>query len=1099
MPKRRWRSARAILFLTASAVVQPAAGADWPMWRGDPGRSAASAAALPDSLHVQWIRSSPAARPAWPKAPRLHFDSSYEPVVMGRTLFLASANTDSVTAFDTRSGRQKWQFFTNGPVRFAPVIWRDKVYFGSDDGYLYCLNRADGGELWKVRGGHADLHHLGNERLVSFWPVRGGPVIADGVVYFAAGIWPCFGIYVRAVDASSGKVLWTNTRGAHVEKIRIDHDTQRDGSLSPQGYLAIEGDRLIVPNGRSMPAAFDRRTGELLWYTQGFRHGHSRVTVHGRDVFVGSQAVLNVATGHERSGMWDQAQAGTVPPEQIPGRWARLNESPGFDYKFLPGCDGRSALAGGAAYGLAKGVFYTYDLTRPRLTRDTSRPINHATRGMAPWRWDVPELWRLDSGLFTKRSVSEVVIKAGPRLYGQVDSTILAVDVPKAGAKARIAWKKNIEGTPSSMIAGDDRLFVVTRDGRLYCFGEDPGEAGTDPIKNVPMVRSEDASGRAAADLLAQTGVSEGYCLVLGLEDESLVEQLLVRSTLRIIAVERDPGKVERLRHRLIDAGFYGLRAEVHLGEPKTFSLPPYLASLAAVDRSNAADFIADRSAMAKLFTSLRPYGGKMCLRVSEDLEVDPAKWSTGERFAQAKFSVMDSLLVVSRPGPLPGSAPWTHETGDSARTFFNPDGYAKTPLGVLWYGDSDNYGMATYRGYNSNVKPQAIQGRMFALERHGPNRILHAVDVYTGRLLWKQKVAYDSRYVSTSTCIYLAAKGTCTALDPATGEQVKTFSFLEQGHKTAPLVSDIRIWQDVAVIAYACPEDGKGVPTNIVAMDRDTGKVLWRRKARQSFAKRALAVGAGRVFLSDHVSPRLAGHLRRRDDTIRPGSSTLMALDVHSGHVIWTQDQPYIEEPFLGKYWDRGSQVKRDDFWFAAPEFVAYSKTSDILLTGRSYENYGRDAKTGKEIWHKTLPFERWTGYGPNHIVRDKTFITQNGFICDLKTGEVVDPILKKMDMIYAPCNYAVASSNLITVRRFFASFLDLKTYQHHQLGNIRAGCGNSYFVAEGVVNCPQFAGGCICNYAVQTAFAMVHMPGVDELPGSTAAIIKSKRPSAP
>jgi hypothetical protein len=33
--------------------------------------------------------------------------------------------------------------------------------------------------------------------------------------------------------------------------------------------LLINGDKLIVPNGRSFPARLDRETGELMYYVQG--------------------------------------------------------------------------------------------------------------------------------------------------------------------------------------------------------------------------------------------------------------------------------------------------------------------------------------------------------------------------------------------------------------------------------------------------------------------------------------------------------------------------------------------------------------------------------------------------------------------------------------------------------------------------------------------------------------------------------------------------------------------------------------------------------------------------------------------------------------
>ena len=128
-------------------------------------------------------------------------------------MFVPSMVTDSVTALDTETGAERWRFIAEGPVRFAPVAWEGKVYFVSDDGYLYCLN-DDGSLRWKFRGlpeGRRDRKVLGHGRLVSLWPARGGPVLADGVVYFAAGLWPTEGVFVHALDAESGKPVWSNT------------------------------------------------------------------------------------------------------------------------------------------------------------------------------------------------------------------------------------------------------------------------------------------------------------------------------------------------------------------------------------------------------------------------------------------------------------------------------------------------------------------------------------------------------------------------------------------------------------------------------------------------------------------------------------------------------------------------------------------------------------------------------------------------------------------------------------------------------------------------------------------------------------------------
>ena len=102
-----------------------AAAADWPQFRYDAGRTAATSHQLPSELHLQWVRELALPAPAFPGNVRLEFDASYEPVVLGQTMFVPSMITESVTALDTTTGQQRWRFFAEGPVRFAPVAWQD--------------------------------------------------------------------------------------------------------------------------------------------------------------------------------------------------------------------------------------------------------------------------------------------------------------------------------------------------------------------------------------------------------------------------------------------------------------------------------------------------------------------------------------------------------------------------------------------------------------------------------------------------------------------------------------------------------------------------------------------------------------------------------------------------------------------------------------------------------------------------------------------------------------------------------------------------------------------------------------------------------------
>ncbi|MHC4692840.1 MAG: outer membrane protein assembly factor BamB family protein [Planctomycetota bacterium] len=189
------------LYPEVSPIIETTA-TDWPMWRFDASRSAASPGQLPAGLHLQWVRELDKPVPAWSKEQyKLQFDRSYEPVVMGKQIFVPSMVSDKITAYDTDSGKENWRFYCDGPVRFAPIAWKDKVYFVSDDGYLYCLNSKQGELVWRFRLGPSQRKILGNGRLISAWPARGAPVLYDGKIYCAASIWPFMGIFIYSLDA----------------------------------------------------------------------------------------------------------------------------------------------------------------------------------------------------------------------------------------------------------------------------------------------------------------------------------------------------------------------------------------------------------------------------------------------------------------------------------------------------------------------------------------------------------------------------------------------------------------------------------------------------------------------------------------------------------------------------------------------------------------------------------------------------------------------------------------------------------------------------------------------------------------------------------
>jgi len=270
-PEVRERAALALGRLSdpkAYAALEAAGLLDWPTWGYDAARSAGTPYELAETLHLQWVRELPEPKQAWTEQwdnrGKLDFDVSYAPVVKGNRIFVPSSVTDSVTAYDIADGSELWRFYADGPVRLAPAAWEDRVYFVSDDGHLYCVEAESGTVAWKFQGGPTDQRFLGNERIINFWAARGGPAIADGTIYFTAGFWPMHGVFIYALDARTGAVEWVND-GTSSAYVALPHGGAYGyGSIAPQGYIAVDGDRLVVSGGRTEPAILDRHTGEVV-------------------------------------------------------------------------------------------------------------------------------------------------------------------------------------------------------------------------------------------------------------------------------------------------------------------------------------------------------------------------------------------------------------------------------------------------------------------------------------------------------------------------------------------------------------------------------------------------------------------------------------------------------------------------------------------------------------------------------------------------------------------------------------------------------------------------------------------------------------------
>ena len=735
-------------------------GGDWPMWRFDAGRSAASPHALPSELHLHWVRQLPESLPAWPASqPKLQFDRFYQPVVMGSRLFVGSTVNDSITAYETKSGRELWKFFTEGPVRFAPVASAGKVYAVSDDGHLYCLGAEDGQLIWKVNGGPSKRPIIGNDRLVSTWPARGGVVLADGVLYFAASIWPSMGIFIHAIDAETGRTIWTNSKTGSEYTVH-PHGAASFGSIVPQGYLAVSGDYLVVPGGRSMPAVFDRKTGELVHFDFGGKSsGGFQVMAGGGCYWVGGQL----------SRLKDGLSLARLNPDLMTEEEAISRDGETLQIQSLAGKIETKT---------------TKDRKGKLQTTATFLPKSKKTIRSSP---ALPD---------------KIFCRAGDQIYLGEKGKLARITLPAESNGKPLAadWSLDFEGTPAAMLAADDRLFVVTEDARLFCFAENLVSATSLALEfKEPETATDDLIGKAKQYLDA-AAARAGYAAVLGIGTEGLVEEIVRQSNLHVVAVDADDEKLRQLRTRLDQAGLYGSRSAAFAGDPVSFPFPPYFADLiVANDAGVVADLIKPES-LAHVFRALRPYGGVLAFPSTDDQHdvIQEILKDNQKTFDGGMLARRNGLTMLRREGALPDSAEWTHQYGDASNSVVSRDRVVKAPLGVLWFGGPSNDKVLPRHGHGPS--PQVAGGRLVI---EGPD-MLRAVDVYTGRVHWEKVLPgvgeyynvtshfsgageVGSNYVTLKDQVYVIHGEKILELDAATAETIYEYELPKADSKQRP------------------------------------------------------------------------------------------------------------------------------------------------------------------------------------------------------------------------------------------------------------------------------------------------------------------------
>ena len=762
--RRFWPSALCIVLALASCSVVQAQ--EWPTYRGDANRSGITVDAVRPPLSLNWKYVSPhPPKPAWPmpaeEMPRTHYDNAFHVAIAGGSVYFGSSVTDEAYAIDAATGAIRWSFAAEGPVRFAPSVYENRVYFGSDDGYAYCLDAESGALIWRYRPGPSDEKVIGNGRMISLWPVRTSVLVVDGVAYFAAGVFPYEGIYICALDAGNGAVVWKNdTIGDHAPELEY-------GGISPHGYILASKDMLYVPSGRSMPAAFDRKTGAFAFCASpGAKQGGVWALLDDDQLIAGvdlsgtpHKEAYDAKTGKSRGDMF-----GWFPGiDMVLTRDASYVAAPEGVYGFSRAVHAEAAKQAESLKRALRPLKDKMAELRGELRAATSPTVkDELSAGLADVSRQIYELAereeRLRAASFQWHHPQEglaAIVLAGDTVFAGGDGYVIGLD-HKSG---REIWRAEVRGRAVGLAPAARGLVVSTDVGGVHCFGPDMGVApktvsatGAPDSELDETVREFYAS--AAEIILRETSVARGYCLVLDCGTGQLASELARYSDLYIVGIETDLGKCREARERLAAAGLLGVRAAV---EPWDLSaLPDCFANLIVSEgmlTSGRTD--APREEIQRL---LRPWGGIAYLGAGKGRSI---RWTQRRR------------------GPLDGAGSWTQQFGNPANTACSGDELVKGPLGVLWFGGPGPEGMV--ERHAKPASPVAMNGRLFVQG----GEVIMAYDGFNGAFLWQREIpgavrvradADGGNLALAEEGLYVAAHDRCLRLDLDTGDTLRIY-----------------------------------------------------------------------------------------------------------------------------------------------------------------------------------------------------------------------------------------------------------------------------------------------------------------------------------
>jgi outer membrane protein assembly factor BamB len=925
--------------------------------------------------------------------------------------------------------------------------------------------------------------------VISALPVRSGVLVDSDRAYFFSGLFPKEGVYGCALQAEDGSLLWKN----------------RFEQISPQGYILSSRTRLFVPTGRTMPTVISKDKGALAGSFAGTGGTYALLV----DDYIYSQADreghigLSDATTHERIATFDGVRVIVKGNDAYLQTQQELMELDRIRHTQLARQHNQVARQLENLKQQLKST--TIGKKKALLEKDAQQAYEALS-----------ELDEAMSDCFTWRQLCHCpyeLILAGDVLFAGGADKVVAIQ----RSDGKVLWEGAVRGRAYGLSVANGRLFVSTDQAVIHCFSPTEtravADSSTQPTGEGSPYPDDDWTLRyaaAAEEIVRQTAIQKGYCLVLGSGEGRLAYELATRTDLHIVGIDEDVDRLAAARSALTDAGLYGSRIALQQGGLDQLPYTPYLFNLVVSDRMLRTG--EPPSPASEVFRVLRPSGGVACLggggtRASRPDQRAVEQWlSAGRLPGSAKVTRSERWTSIHR-GPIPDGGEWTQLYANPSHTASSQDAL-RGPMVIQWFGKPGPRRMVDrhHRPMSSLVK----DGRVFI----PGNNVIFAADAYNGTPMWQLEVP-DMRRVGalkdsgqmlvTDDTLYIAVRDECWLVDVQGGKRTGTlkvpqiegaksdWGYLNQlgdqlvGTAQAAGASFSQLHKDMVNLLEG---DFRPVIASryLFSVDRHTGQHHWTYR-RGTLMNSAIAVGAKRLYFIESRSDGSSseeGRIGIREFCAEP--TFLVSLDPTSGRKLYEQavQLPFQHIMFLnyaentvllsGTY-NRGDKVYYSLIAFVGDTGELKWETEYLALDIRGNEVAPTEGSHGEQWQHPV-------------IINDRIYSRPYDF--DLQTGRKGEKTIRRGGH---GCGGWTASAHYLFGRGSNPRMYDLglqSTEGDPLTVASRPGCWLNIIPAGGLVLIPESSSGCTCSYPLQTSLAFIpqNVLSRDQSPGSRLPI---------